>query len=103
VTERDDEFTLFWRAVRDSAEIYAQCLVRLGRGETLGGRQSEKGHLYLFKHRTWRHERELQRKLRGGLLRGVDLPARVRWFHAVKPSDTTTPSGCAAGKVESRP
>jgi hypothetical protein len=82
VTESDDELTLFWRGVRDSAEIYAQCLERLGRGETLGQRQSEKGRLYLFKHRTWRHERELQAKLRGGLLKGVLLPARVRWFDA---------------------
>ena len=48
---------------------------RLGRGETLGRRQSEKGHLYLFKHRTWRHERELRARLRGGLLRGVHLRA----------------------------
>jgi methionyl-tRNA formyltransferase len=81
VTECDDEFTLFWRGVRDSAEIYAQCLERLGRGETLGQRQNEKGHLYLFKHRTWRHERELQTKLRDGLLSSVHLPARIRWFH----------------------
>jgi len=83
VTETDDEFTLFWRGVRDSAEIYAQSLERLGRGETLGQRQNEKGRLYLFKHRTGRHERELRAKLRGGLLRGVRLPARVRWFHAM--------------------
>jgi methionyl-tRNA formyltransferase len=82
VSEGDDEPTLFWRGVRDSAEIYAQCLERLERGEGLGQKQNEKGRLYLFKHRTWRHERELQAKLRGGLLRGVRLPARVRWFHA---------------------
>jgi len=82
VTENDNEFTLFWRGVRDSAEIYAQCLERLGRGETLGQRQREKGRLYLVKHRTWRHERELEAKLRSGLLKGVSLPARVRWFHA---------------------
>jgi methionyl-tRNA formyltransferase len=103
VTERDDELTLFWRAVRDSAEIYAQCLERLGRGETLGQRQNERGHLYLFKHRTWRHERELQAKLRGGLLGGVHLPARVRWFYAEQPSHTTAPSECASGRVECPP
>jgi methionyl-tRNA formyltransferase len=83
VTGSDDELTLFWRGVRDSAEIYAQCLERLGRGETLGQMQTEKGHLYLFKHRTWRHERELEAKLRSGLLRSVRLPARVHWFHAI--------------------
>ena len=103
VTEHDDELTLFWRAVRDSAEIYAQCLERLGRGETLGQRQNERGHLYLFKHRTWRHERELRTKLRGGLLGGVHLPARVRWFHTEQPSHTTEPSGCASGGVECQP
>jgi methionyl-tRNA formyltransferase len=83
VTENDDEYTLFWRGVRDSAEIYAQCLERLGRGEKLGQRQNEKGHLYLFKHRTWQRERELQAKLRGGLLTNVRLPARVHWFDAM--------------------
>jgi methionyl-tRNA formyltransferase len=82
MTESDDEPTLFWHGVRDSAEIYAQCLERLERGERLGQKQNEKGRLYLFKHRTWRHEQELQAKLRGGLLKGIRLPARVRWFHA---------------------
>jgi methionyl-tRNA formyltransferase len=80
VTENDAEYTLFWRGVRDSAEIYAQCLERLGRGETLGQRQNERGRLYLFKHRRLRHERQLQTNLRNGLLRGVRLPARVHWF-----------------------
>lgn len=83
VSEGDDESTLFWRGVRDSGEIYAQCVERLGRDETLGQKQNERGHLYLFKHRTGRHERELQRKMRNGLLRGVRLPARVRWFHGI--------------------
>jgi methionyl-tRNA formyltransferase len=83
VTENDNEFTLFWRGVRDSAEIYAECLERLERGEALGQRQNEKGRLYLSKHRTWSHERQLQAKLQGGLLKGVLLPARVRWFDTV--------------------
>jgi hypothetical protein len=64
VTEIDDEATLFWRGVRDSAEIYAECLDLLERGETLGQRQNERGRLYRFKQRTWRHERELQAKPR---------------------------------------
>jgi methionyl-tRNA formyltransferase len=71
VSEGDDESTLFWRGVRDSAEIYAECLERLGRGEKLGQKQNEKGRLYLFKHRTLRHERAVQRKLRNGLLRSA--------------------------------
>lgn len=84
--EGDDEPTLFWRGVRDGAEIYAQCLERLERGEILGRRQTERGRLYLAKHRTWRHERELQAKLRNGLLKGVRLPRRVLWFDAASRS-----------------
>jgi methionyl-tRNA formyltransferase len=83
VSEGDHERTLFWRGVRDSAEIYAQCLERLERGEGLGQKQNQKGRLYLFKHRTWQHERKFQAKLQDGLLKGVRLPARARWFHTV--------------------
>lgn len=83
VTEGDDEWTLFWRGVRNSAAVYAECLERLERGEPLGQRQQEKGKLYLFRQRTRRHERELEAKLRNGLLKGVQLPARIRWFERV--------------------
>ena len=83
VSEGDDERTLFWRGVRDGAEIYAQTLERLAQGEVLGQKQNEKGRLYLFKHKTWRHERELQARMRHGLLKGVHLPARVHWFRAM--------------------
>jgi methionyl-tRNA formyltransferase len=76
----DDELTLFWRAVRDSAEVYAEVIERLGRGETLGERQSGKGKLYQVKDRGLRHERELERKLAAGMLDTVHLPPRVRWF-----------------------
>ncbi|MBV9686010.1 MAG: formyl transferase [Alphaproteobacteria bacterium] len=80
VTEGEDELTLFWRAVRDSGSVYAECLERLDRGELLGRKQGEKGTLYLFKHRTRRHEQELHARLRSGLLKGLRLPARVHWF-----------------------
>jgi methionyl-tRNA formyltransferase len=80
VTEGDDESKLFWRGVRDSAAVFAECLERLERGERLGQRQQEKGHLYQFRQRTRRHERELEAKMRDGLLKDVQLPARVRWF-----------------------
>jgi methionyl-tRNA formyltransferase len=82
VRESDDELTLFWRAVRDSAEVYAQMLERLERGESLGVAQSEKGTLYQVKQRGWREERRLAKKIDGGLLRGVNLPPRVEWFTA---------------------
>ena len=80
VTEGDDERTLFWRAVRDGGAVYAECLERLYRGQSLGQEQSTKGTLYLFRHRTLRAERELDSRLRNGLLKQVHLPARVHWF-----------------------
>ncbi len=84
VHEGDDELTLFWRAVRDSAEVYAELLDRLERGDHLGQPQREKGRLYQVKHRRWRDERELAARMRQGMLRGVQLPPRVRWFVAVR-------------------
>ena len=52
VREGDDELTLFWRAVRDSADVYVEMLERLERGERLGQPQREKGRLYQVKT-TW--------------------------------------------------
>lgn len=80
VKEGDDELTLFWRAVRDSAEVYAELFDRLERGEQFGQDQAEKGRLYQVKDRGLRHERRLDQKMQAGMLRGVDLPPRVRWF-----------------------
>lgn len=79
VKEGDDELELFWRAVRDGAEVYAQLLERLTRGERLGRPQPEKGRLYQVKQRGWREERRLAARL-GEMLRGLNLPPRVRWF-----------------------
>ncbi len=76
----DDELTLFWRAVRDSAELYSELFERMVREERLGCVQSEKGRLYQVRDRKWRHERRFARKLRDGLLEQVDLPSRTRWF-----------------------
>lgn len=80
VHEGDDELTLFWRAVRDSAEIYAEVLERFARGETMGEAQPSKGRLYQVRDRGWRHELRLARMLRNGLLHEVNLPQRIRWF-----------------------
>lgn len=80
VREGDDELTLFWRAVRDSADVYAELVRRLERGDALGERQREKGTLYQVKQRGLREERQLARRLKQGLLRGKQLPRRVRWF-----------------------
>jgi len=84
VTASDDELTLFWGGVKLSAEVYAETLDRLGRGEALGVAQPNKGRLYQVKQRGWRHERHLAARLRAGLLHDVALPARVRWFVAAQ-------------------
>jgi methionyl-tRNA formyltransferase len=80
VKEGDDELTLFWRGVRASAEIYAEALDRLERGEKLGQPQAGKGRLYQVKDRLLRHERALDTSMRAGLLHGLSLPQRVTWF-----------------------
>jgi methionyl-tRNA formyltransferase len=87
--ESDDELTLFWRAIRDSADAYAELLDRLERGERLGQAQAEKGRLYQVKQRGWKEERRMAARMAGGLLRGLKLPARVRWFTA---AEIDTPS-----------
>jgi methionyl-tRNA formyltransferase len=82
VREGDDELTLFWRAVKDSAEAYAELLERLERAERLGQPQPGKGRLYQVKQRGWREERLLAARMREGLLRGSRLPRRLHWFFA---------------------
>ncbi len=82
VNSRDDELTLFWRAVQESAEVYVQVVNRLVAGDKLGQNQSSKGRLYQVKDRGWRHEQELERKMQGGLLSNINLPLRVTWFQA---------------------
>lgn len=80
VHEGDDELTLFWRAVRDSAEVYAEAIERLTQKEALGTSQSCKGKLYQVKDRGWRHEKRLTQSLQNGLLKNIHLKKRVTWF-----------------------
>ncbi|MCL5059553.1 MAG: formyl transferase [Candidatus Thermoplasmatota archaeon] len=80
VREGDSELVLFWRAVRDSAEVYAEAVARLSRGEQLGMPQPGKGRLYRVKDRGLRHEQALAARLASGMLAKVALPRRVRWF-----------------------
>lgn len=87
VRDGDDELSLFWRAVRDSAEVYAEAIERLVRGQALGARQERKGHLYQVKDRTWAAERDFARRLPGGIVRGVSLPARLTWFSPTRPDE----------------
>jgi len=80
VREGDSELELFWRAVQDSAEVYAEAVARLARGEQLGMMQPGKGRLYQVKDRGLRHERALVARLTSGMLAGIALPRRIRWF-----------------------
>lgn len=88
VAEGDDELTLFWRAVRDSADAYAELIERLERGERLGRPQLEKGRLYQVKQRGWREERLLAMRMKNGLLRESQLPGRLRWFVVSQSTET---------------
>ncbi len=80
VREGDSELLLFWRAVQDSAEVYAETIARLARGDYLGMIQPGKGRLYQVKDRGLRHEQALAARLASGMLAGVTLPRRIRWF-----------------------
>jgi hypothetical protein len=80
VHESDDELTLFWRAVQDSAEVYADFFNRVEKGEAIGQPQKEKGCLYQVKHRGLKQEQHLEKLMQNGLLQGVNLPLRVKWF-----------------------
>ena len=80
VREGDSELVLFWCAVRDSAAVYAEAVARLAQGGQLGAVQPGKGHLYQVKDRGLRHERALAKRLESGMLAGVALPSRIRWF-----------------------
>lgn len=74
----DDELMLFWRAVRDSAAVYAEAVMRHHSGMLKGVRQTSKGRLYQVKDRTWAAERRLKQAGEG--LSGETLPPRVTWF-----------------------
>jgi methionyl-tRNA formyltransferase len=76
----DSELVLFWRAVQDSAAVYAEAVERIARGEALGTQQPGKGRLYQVRDRGLRHEKALDANLAAGMLRDIALPRRVRWF-----------------------
>jgi len=78
----DDELTLFWRSVKESANVYAELMRRLACGKRVGVLQSGKGRLYQVKQRGLRHERKVERMLAEGLLRDRELGLRIKWFPA---------------------
>ncbi len=79
VREGDTELVLFWRAVQDSAQVYAEAIDRLSKGRLLGLAQAGKGRLYQVKDRGLGHEKALDSRL-PAMLAGIELPRRVRWF-----------------------
>ena len=82
VREGDTELVLFWRAVRDSADVYAEAVSRIMKGEQLGMAQPGKGRLYQVMDRGLRHERNLANKLASGMLKNMSLPKKITWFTA---------------------
>lgn len=80
VREGDGELDLFRRAVKDGAETMAEMVKRMADGDRFGRSQYAKGRLFLVKDRLEEHERTLQINLEAGLLKGVALPARRRWY-----------------------
>lgn len=78
----DDELSLFWRGVQDSAAVYAELAERLATGEQFGQQQPGRGRLYQVKQRGLRHELRVEKQLKDGMLRNLDLASRVRWFPA---------------------
>lgn len=79
VREGDGELVLFWRAVKDSAEVYVEAIQRLSGGESLGVAQIGKGRLYQVKDRALKHEQDLASRLEQ-MLAGLNLPRRITWF-----------------------
>jgi methionyl-tRNA formyltransferase len=91
VREGDGELELFWRAVRDSAAVYAEAVAKLANGEALGTAQPGRGRLYQVRQRSLRAERMLAARLASGML--TALPRRVRWFvaaHVARSADELT-------------
>jgi methionyl-tRNA formyltransferase len=74
----DDELALFWRAVRDSAEVYAEAVARFVAGNLPGIAQERKGRLYQVKDRTWASERKMARL--NSQMTPLKLGRRVIWF-----------------------
>ncbi len=79
----DDELTLFWRAVYDSGDVYAEFLNRVEKGEPFGQTQTEKGSLYQVKDRGLKHEKTLDRLMKDGLLKNLKLKKRIKWFNKI--------------------
>ena len=54
---------------------------RVENGEKFGQIQSEKGSLYQVKDRELKHEKQLDKLMKNGLLMNINLTKRVAWFN----------------------
>lgn len=82
VRDGDRESRLFLNSIRSAAPVYAEAIRRIDDGEHLGAPQPGGGRLYLHRHRRYRHDRRVRRMFAVGCFRGVELPARIRWFRS---------------------
>jgi len=76
----EDELTLFWRAVQDSAEVYAKFIERVGNGERLVARPAVEGPALPGEAPAVVARAGAEQKLASGFLRQHVLPRRVTWF-----------------------
>lgn len=74
----DDELILFWRAVQESAGVFAEAVGKVFRGEIEGAVQENKGRLYQVRDRTWAAERALAQRLAKEPSRTISR--RTVWF-----------------------
>lgn len=89
VERGDSELELFWKAVRDSAEVYAEAVCRLAQGVPLGAHQTARGRLYQVRDRGLRQENSLARRL-PEMLDKLRLPKRIQWFEVSSKEKPTT-------------
>jgi methionyl-tRNA formyltransferase len=88
----DDELKLFWRACRTAPRSMPSCCSAWPPASASARRQPHKGRLYQVKQRGLRHEREVDRRLRQGLLQGLALERRITWFPAPPSASTARPA-----------
>jgi methionyl-tRNA formyltransferase len=80
VTPDDSENSLFWKGIKESAQVYCDLMGRLKNGQSPGKNQMEIGSLYQVKKRTMYHQKKLETSLANGLLKTINLPTRIVWY-----------------------
>ena len=92
----DDELTLFWRAVKESADVYAE-LLRTARARRVLRPEPARQGQAVSGEGPWAAPMSASSSAgsRDGMLDGVELPKRVTWF--VRPTE------CAAVSSRAEP